>query len=229
MRLRPRLRRLLGRVRARLAPPPAPPVAEPAAPEPPLTGLPALATRFGLEPTALQLALLHANEVEAIVDAVTARPGGSFLVFGCGNDSRFWEQVNRDGTTAFLEDHPQWAEDVASKLTRADVHVVTYGTTRAQWRELLDDPTSLTMTLPPAVRDRRWDVVFVDGPAGFDDETPGRMKSIYEAARLVAPGGRVFVHDCEREVEDAYTARYLGEERVAVEITGHALLKGYAF
>ena len=36
------------------------------------------------------------------------------------------------------------------------------------------------------------------------------MKAIYMASRLVAPGGCVFVHDCERLPERTYAARYLG-------------------
>lgn len=188
-----------------------------------------IAARFGLEPTGLDGVLLQPVEIEAIANEILARPGCALLVFGCGHDSRFWERVNQRGTTVFLEDHPEWAATVAATLTSSVVHQVSYGTTRTQWRELLDDPSNLAMPLPPEVRDRRWDVVLVDGPAGFDDSTPGRMKSIYEAARLVAPGGRVIVHDCERPVEDAYTTRYLGTNRLVLEIHGHALLRGYAF
>jgi hypothetical protein len=53
------------------------------------------------------------------------------------------------------------------------------------------------------------------------------MSSIYEAARLVAPGGVVFVHDVEREVENAYVERYLGEATCVVDVRGRAVLRGY--
>ena len=36
------------------------------------------------------------------------------------------------------------------------------------------------------------------------------MKSIYMASKLVACGGFVFVHDCDRLVEQQYVAQYLG-------------------
>ena len=76
---------------------------------------------------------------------------------------------------------------------------------------------------------RRWDVIVVDGPSGYSAFSSGRMKSIYAASQLVAPGGRVFVHDCERPVEAAFASRYLGDGRMFVEARGHASLKGYAF
>jgi hypothetical protein len=58
---------------------------------------------------------------------------------------------------------------------------------------------------------------------------PGRMKSIYTASRLVAAGGHVFVHDCERPAEQAFAARYLGDDRLVVEVKGRAILRGYRF
>ena len=79
-------------------------------------------------------------------------------------------------------------------------------------------------------------MIVVDGPAGHDDhekytgrEAPGRMKSIYMASRMVAPGGAVFVHDCDRLVEQQYANRYLGSHRIFVSVKGRALLQGYAF
>src|SRR5690606_8636165 len=112
---------------------------------------------------------------------------------------------------------------------RAQVHLVQYGTQRRFWRALLDDEDRLAMDLPHDVFARHWDVIIVDAPAGFDDTTPGRMKSIYAASRLARPGTRVFVHDCERPVEDAFTSKYLGSTRVFVETRGRAILRGYAF
>lgn len=203
-------------------------VVEPAPPDPQVEARARISSRYGLEPETLDGALLHDVEIEAIIAAVQARPGGSFLVFGCGNDSRLWERVNTAGRTVFLEHHPQWAGDVAASI-QSEVILVSYWTQRAQWADLLDQPERLVMDLPPSVRDHQWDVVFVDGPTGFDDSTPGRMQSIFEASRLVSAGGMVFVHDCERPVEAAYSTVYLGSDRRSISVWGHALLNGYSF
>ena len=55
------------------------------------------------------------------------------------------------------------------------------------------------------------------------------MKSIYMASELVAPGGAVFVHDCDRVVEQQYAYRYLGSHRIFTSVKGRALLQGFAF
>ena len=52
----------------------------------------------------------------------------------------------------------------------------------------------------------------------------------FEASRLVAPGGSVFVHDCNRKPEAEAAALFLGEHRVFTSVSGPlGLLKGYAF
>lgn len=209
---------------ARAAPPPAPLTPGEAR----KAARAAISERFGLDPTTLDGALLHAVEIEEITGEITAHPGGNLLVFGCGNDSLFWERVNSGGETVFLEHHPGWAAEIGARIT-SRVVLVEYDTLRPQWEELLRQPDRLAMELPADIRERRRDVIFVDGPTGFDDDTPGRMKSIFEASRLVAPGGMVFVHDCERTVEAAYSAEYLGDERLRVSVNGHALLRGYRF
>jgi uncharacterized protein (TIGR01627 family) len=188
-----------------------------------------LANEFGLGPDALTGVQLEAEELHPILEAIRQRPGCSLLVFGCGNDSHFWEQANRGGTTAFLEDNPRWAATARARLATATVHSVRYDTRLPEWQSLLDRPSQLAMDLPVEIGSRGWDVILVDGPAGHDDAQPGRMKSIYAAAQLVAPGGRVFVHDCERPAEQAFASRYLGDDRLFIEAKGRAVLRGYAF
>jgi uncharacterized protein (TIGR01627 family) len=172
---------------------------------------------------------LQPAELRPVVREIVNRPGCSLLVFGCGNDSPFWERINHDGRTAFLEDDPIWLEQTRSRLPGAEVYPVRYDTRRADWLLLLDDPEKLHVDLPPEVSSERWDVILVDGPAGYEDGQPGRMKSIFVASQLVASGGCVFVHDCDRQVERQYCERYLGRHRRFVEATGRALLNGYRF
>lgn len=150
-------------------------------------------------------------------------------VFGCGNDSQLWERLNSGGTTTFLEDDPDWASTVQSKLAASPVHLVTYGTRLSDWSRLLPRPEALEMDLPADVTGRKWDIILVDGPAGHKDDCPGRMKSIYAASRLVTPGGMIFLHDAERPAEAAYADRYLKRGRVVVDVRARAGLKGYEF
>lgn len=156
-------------------------------------------------------------EYSAVAEELARRRGCKLLVFGCGNDSPLWAELNAGGFTLFVEDCPDWASRVEAKLPAGDqVEVVThdYGTFVAQYAEDLDrialgwSPPSL----PPAVWRSAWDVILIDGPAGFRDDLPGRVVPIHAAAMLQKnPGWRVFVHDVDRPLESHACRLYLGE------------------
>jgi len=171
---------------------------------------------------------LSARELAAVSSAVCRRESCAFLVFGLGNDSRFWRRLNRKGMTIFLEDDEQWLRKVTARDPKLRALRVDYGTRRSQWRELLDARDRLDMPLPAEVGSRPWDVILVDAPAGWRDDQPGRMQSIFLASRLAGEGGDVFVHDCDRTVERSYCDHYLRPEnlRSEVELLRHYRLAG---
>jgi len=167
---------------------------------------------------------LSARELAAVSWAVRRRKCCAFLVFGLGNDSRFWRKLNRKGTTVFLEDDEQWLRNSSARDPKLRALQVAYGTQRSQWRELLEARDLLDMPLPVEVESRSWDVILVDAPAGWREDQPGRMQSIFLASRLVSEGGDVFVHDCDRTVERTYCDRYLRPENLRSEV---GLLRHY--
>ncbi len=162
---------------------------------------------------------LSTDELLLITKAVQANKQCRFLVFGLGNDSIFWHHLNANGngTILFLEDNEFWLKQVSSRIKGLNVLKVNYGTKRKDWKKLLENPDLLEMVLPNDIITNKWDIVLVDAPAGYDDETSGRMKSIYMASKLVKKGGDVFVHDCNREVEDVYSLHFLGKANLLSE------------
>lgn len=142
------------------------------------------------------------------------------LVFGVGRDSPLWLDVNRGGTTVFLEDVREWAAFARKATPGIVVHDVSYGLTRRfMWRWLRHSPERLMMhDLPADVRSTPWDVILVDAPRGTRWSAPGRMKSVYTAAQLGAKAGAdVFVHDCHRAVERESADQFLTPERFVAQ------------
>ena len=168
---------------------------------------------------------METPEIFSIFQAI--RPPMDLLVFGAGNDSTFWHKANRGGRTVFLEDEEAWFNHIQKKYPALEIYRVHYDTRVDEWQELIDHPEKLELKLPADIRETAWDTVLVDGPAGYAPDKPGRMKSIFEASRLVKTGGFVFVHDSEREAERGYGEKYLGKENVAEEIWGRALMRKY--
>lgn len=128
----------------------------------------------------------------------------NFLVFGLGYDSKLWRYANRNGFTVFLEHDSQWITNdpdvfrvqYTTKLPDADRLLLEYNNGNFE---------NLTMKLPDIVLETEWDCIFVDSPQGYKKICPGRMQSIYSASILATKNTDVFVHDCDRRVEDIYS------------------------
>src|ERR1035441_1544410 len=127
--------------------------------------------------------------------------GGRLLIFAIGLDSSTWELVNRRGRTVFLEDVPGWVDISRKEAPGREVHLVEYSTTVETSMGFSDVSDIPLPSLPDKVASTRWDVVVVDGPAGWGPDTPGRVASVTLAHRLVGRGGVVLVDDYEREIE----------------------------
>lgn len=161
------------------------------------------------------------EEYRHLRETILRRAPCNLLVFGVGKDSRLWIDANAGGRTGFVEHEPEWIAKTREVLPGVVVHQVSYDTRRPQWRRLLRRQDRLFMEdLPDEVIATNWDVIFVDSPQGGSRRRPGRMKSIYTASVLArrSTDVDVLVHDCDRPLEQAYSDRFLGPERMVKQI-----------
>lgn len=158
------------------------------------------------------------QEYTRVADELEARGPCAMLVFGVGNDTELWMMANAGGRTVFLEHDARWVEK-AKERTQADIRKVKYSSRIGEAMSMIGCSDLLAMDLPEDVRGLRWDIVLVDAPPGAGGGgVHGRGQSIYEASRLVAPDGCVFVHDMHRMIERDYAKWYLGE---VTELVNH--------
>ncbi len=161
---------------------------------------------------------LSEAEYGLIAERLIDKTPCNMLVFGIGRDSNLWIKINDQGITVFLEDNPIWFDRISREIPHINAYFVTYNTQRNQWLELLNRniEAELLLELPKEITENKWDIIFVDAPEGWSDEKPGRMKSIFTAAKL-AHSSRdcaVFVHDCDRQVEAIYSKKFLHPENL---------------
>ena len=136
----------------------------------------------------------------------------NFLIFGTGHDSKYWRDVNSGGLNLFLEHDPKWVLEETQ-----DVRLVKYTCNIKNYQQLLEEYrngqySNLEFEVPQEVYNHNWDVIFVDGPNGNKKNSIGRMQSIYMANKLATPDTHIFVHDCNRTVEDTYTREFFNIE-----------------
>lgn len=154
---------------------------------------------------------LSYSEYARVAETVLEKTPCNFLVFGVGKDSSLWIDLNKEGSTYFLEDNPYWLNLIKGQIPNLNAYPVVYNTKRKEWKHLLKKTEVLQLKLPIELNAIKWDIIFVDAPAGWDDECPGRMKSIATAAFFAhtQKDVHVLVHDCDRKVEAIYSSEYL--------------------
>ena len=112
---------------------------------------------YGLDkPTRMQIHKLAASnpnqlsekEYMYLAEEIERLAPCNVLVFGLGNDSVLWDQINAQdttkGKTIFLEHNPIWYKKILSKHPHLNCYFVEYHTTLSEWESLLDgNPLSL--------------------------------------------------------------------------------------
>ena len=161
------------------------------------------------------------NEYGEVADHVSRTESCNLLVFGCGRDSPLWIRGNQGGRTTFVEHSPRWAGRATLAIQQENltgsfsIEMVQYKTQLVNWEKDLQGDLSI-----PSIQrfPSDFDVVLVDAPPGAGKNAPGRLQSLYEASRLCAPKGCIYVHDMHRPVEKA-AARELLVKRAKFKMT----------
>lgn len=160
--------------------------------------------------------LMSREQYLAIAEALSERSPCQLLIFGLGEDSPLWQDINRGGTTVFLEDDADWTRKINDGSL--EVFKVTYHTKVEDYASIGFEPERLRIRLPAQVENRLWDFVIVDGPLGHNPprpfKGPGRMSSIYHAYELLRDGGLAVIDDMGRRVERLYAFHYFGEQNM---------------
>lgn len=148
----------------------------------------------------------------------------NFLVFGTGNDSDYWRSCNNEGYTLFLEHEKQWIDS-----TKKDIIHVKYTCKLNQYKKLLyeyktKNYTNLTIDIPNELYNIKWNCILVDSPQGWDDKCPGRMQSIFMSSILANKNTNVFIHDCNRDVENIYSKEMFSNEIKTLKTLRHVML-----
>lgn len=135
------------------------------------------------------------------------------LIFGAGNDSIIWNTVNQ-GHTLFIEHDAKWANSIAAKVPGINIVSYDYNTQcdpklAIHEQPAIDELSLMAHPVPKEITERKWDVILIDGPTGFDSNCPGRMLPIYWSSTLAHDACDIFVDDYSRPIEFSYTNKFL--------------------
>jgi hypothetical protein len=128
------------------------------------------------------------------------------LVFGLGKDSPLWavKAWFSKGSVLFVEDNEMWIALMRRRYPALRIEKVQYQTVKSEWERYLSGARPIpTLRLPDDVTSTRYDMVLVDGPLGYPDNSPGRAQSLRTAAELTTHLGVIIVDDYDRYVDRA--------------------------
>ena len=163
------------------------------------------------------------------------------LVFGLGNDSPTWRDLNCNRRTVFIEDNSDWYNMITSKYAGIEAYLYKYNTTLGDAQRFYDQP--FMMEIHPNVDTECFDLILIDAPMGFDSSKPGRMAPAHYTQNRVKECMAqkkknimfVFMHDMERPGEQEIVRHYFLESDgwiplgAIVDPGRKAKLNGWAF
>ncbi|CAM0902027.1 unnamed protein product [Alopecurus aequalis] len=182
------------------------------------------------------------TDIRAISAILRTRGPCNLLVFGLGAESPLWLALNHGGRTVYLDENEFYVKYLEPRHPGLEAYDVSYTTKVRDFKDLLaaardtrakecrpvqnllfSECRLAINDLPNELYDVPWDVVLVDGPSGWNPNSPGRMPSIFTTAVLARSGAtaakgptEVLVHDYNFELEQVLSKEFLCDEnRVA--------------
>lgn len=149
---------------------------------------------------------------DVILDVVNEFVGKNMkvLVFGLGHDSKLWYHANDRKNIWFVESNDDYIKlcdymepQYVIKYNYSGLTVKNSFTMTQQEIDKYQIPEEILKNAP-------YDLIIVDGPAGFNDVVPGRLLPIYWSSKYLSKKGTfIYVDDSERKLENFCIKKFL--------------------
>lgn len=158
--------------------------------------------------------------------------GPNVLIVGCGSDTPMYTNLLSylKGKLDFVDNSKEWA-DKCKAMGADDVHLLQFTGTQMDHVESMKNADGIHTPLnsrdfdqqrvptPASLREKTYDVIVVDGPAGAnqDGSMPGRSQSLFMARTLAESYPKdhythIFLHDTNRDMTRQLGVAILGHD-----------------
>lgn len=140
--------------------------------------------------------------INEIISKIKSIENSKMLVFGLGFDSELWYNATNKNTF-FVENNKKYI-DINKNINVSNIIYCDYGSIRVKDNipnypneKYIDPPLSIVSNAP-------YDIIFVDGPTGYNSEQIGRVLPIYWISNfnLCKADTLIYVDDSNRHLEN---------------------------
>jgi len=129
------------------------------------------------------------------------------LVFGLGYDSKMWYEGNNKNTF-FVENKDEYIHLNMNVIPSKNIIHYDYKTTCSSSIVLTDNEICSFIIPEKLINEAPFDIILIDGPEGFSEETPGRLLPCYWSTKLSKSGSIIYIDDANRSLENFCIEKY---------------------
>ena len=152
------------------------------------------------------------------VNAKGNNPNAKLLVFGLGYDSELWHN-STIGNTFFVENNIEYINLNKNIIPEANIIFYDFeGITVSKSKNIINNNSLLStdsFMIPQKLLDSApYDIILIDGPAGYDNDKIGRLLPIYWSQKYLSKSGTIiYIDDCKRPLESACINKYFCDNK----------------
>jgi hypothetical protein len=133
------------------------------------------------------------------------------LVFGLGYDSNLWYNLT-NGNTFFVEDKKEYIE-MNTAINNENIIQCSYeGITVKSSLNMTDNILSSFIIPKKIIENAPYDIIYIDGPCGYNENTPGRLLPIFWSKTFLSKTGTIiYIDDYNRPLEKLSVNNYFND------------------
>lgn len=139
-----------------------------------------------------------------------------FLMFGCGHDTKMWAEANPN--TYFVESNPKYINLARQSVASENLIPVKYNTTVSKSLLMTDEEIAGHPVPAKIATEAPYDIVLIDGPAGYTSGRPGRLMPCFWAKLFTKEGSLVYVDDSHRNLESYAIQKFFADKHKIVNV-----------
>ncbi len=133
------------------------------------------------------------------------------LVFGLGYDSKMWFNGNKN--TYFIENKDEYIKLNVNDIPTNNIIKYDYKNINVKNSFNLDDKEIYTYKIPnELLKLAPFDIILIDGPEGWNYNTPGRLIPCFWSTLLSKPSTVIYVDDSSRPLENYCINKYFNNK-----------------